>query len=98
MEDKKNQKAEKGNNLNQPKAVVRRKFSGVVISDKMDKTIVVRMDRAKKNPKYGKRYIASKKYKVHDEKNQYKEGDKVVFAECRPISKDKRWRVIYNTK
>lgn len=77
------------------KAVIKRKFNGVVVGDKMDKTIVVRIDRSKKNPKYGKRYITSKKYKVHDEKNQYKEGDKVVFVECRPISKDKRWRVIY---
>ncbi|MFA4833909.1 MAG: 30S ribosomal protein S17 [Patescibacteria group bacterium] len=93
--EKKNQKADNGSSLSQDKAVIRRKFSGVVVSDKMDKTIVVRIDRSKKNQKYGKRYIASKKYKVHDEKNQYKEGDKVVFVECRPISKDKRWRVIY---
>ncbi|MDD5032242.1 MAG: 30S ribosomal protein S17 [Patescibacteria group bacterium] len=94
--EKKNQKEEKENGLNQKKTAVKRRFSGVVVSDKMDKTIVVRIDRSKKNSKYGKRYIASKKYKVHDEKNQYKEGDKVVFVECRPISKDKRCRVIYN--
>jgi len=75
-----------------------RKFSGVVVSDKMNKTIVVRVDRVKKDPRYGKRYTTSKKYKVHDEKNQYKEGERVVFIQCRPISKDKRWRVIYNTK
>ena len=95
-DDKKNQGAENEGNLSRRKATVGRKFSGLVVSDKMDKTIVVRIDRAKKNQKYGKRYIASKKYKVHDEKNQYKEGDKVIFVECRPISKDKRWRVIYN--
>jgi len=95
----KSKKAAPKTEVQSPSALHRRRtLLGKVVSDKMDKTIVVRMDRAKKNPKYGKRYIASKKYKVHDEKNQYKEGDKVVFAECRPISKDKRWRVIYNTK
>ncbi|MDD5290658.1 MAG: 30S ribosomal protein S17 [Patescibacteria group bacterium] len=95
-DDKKNQNTGNAGDLSPEKAVVGRKFSGIVVSDKMDKTIVVRIDRAKKNQKYGKRYIASKKYKVHDEKNHYKEGDKVVFVECRPVSKDKRWRVIYN--
>ena len=77
------------------KAVIRRKFDGIVVSDKMDKTIVVRVDRVKVHPKYGKRFTVSKKFKVHDEKNQFKEKDKVVFVECRPLSKDKRWRVIY---
>lgn len=72
-----------------------RRFHGVVTSDKMDKTITVRVEQAKIHPKYGKRYKASQKFKVHDEKNQYKEGDKVSFVECRPLSKDKRWRVLY---
>ena len=94
-EEIKNQKEENESNLSQGKVVIRKKFNGLVVSDKMGKTIVVRVNRAKRNRKYGKRYIASKKYKVHDEKNQYKKGDKVVFVECRPISKDKRWRVIY---
>lgn len=75
---------------------IRRKFSGTVVSDKMDKTIVVSVDRVKKDPKYGKRYTVSDKYKVHDEKQQFKNGDKVSFVECRPLSKDKRWRVLYN--
>lgn len=75
-----------------------RKFLGVVVSDKMDKTIVVKIDRTRVHPRYKKRFIVSEKYKVHDEKNQYKEGDKVTFIECRPISKDKRWRVTYNSK
>lgn len=70
-------------------------FEGVVVSDKQDKTITVRVDMVKSHPKYKKRYTASKKYKVHDEKNFYKEGDKVSFIECRPLSKDKKWRVIY---
>ena len=77
-------------------AVIKKQFDGVVTSDKMDKTVVVQVDRVKKHPKYNKRYAVSRKYKVHDEKNQYKEGDKVSFVECRPLSKDKRWRVIYS--
>jgi small subunit ribosomal protein S17 len=71
-----------------------RKFSGVVLSDKGDKTIVVKVETVKKHPKYQKRYVVSRKYKVHDEANQYKVGDQVNFVECRPLSKDKRWRVI----
>ncbi len=77
------------------KQIKQRKFSGVVISDKMDKTIVVKVERAKKHPQYHKMYIVSKKYLVNDEKNQYKIGDKVEFIECRPLSKNKRWKVIY---
>lgn len=76
------------------KKVIRKKFSGVVISDKGDKTIVVNVERVKMNEKYQKRYIVSKKYKVHDENNSCKVGDKVNFVECRPISKDKKWRVV----
>ena len=73
-----------------------RSFDGIVVSDKMDKTIVVAVNTSKMHPTYHKRFTTTKKYKVHDEKNQYKEGDKVSFVECRPLSKDKRWRVIYN--
>ncbi len=71
-----------------------RKFSGLVISDKMDKTIVVRVDHVRRHEKYEKQYTVSKKYKVHDETNKYKVGDVVEFIECRPLSKDKRWRVL----
>ena len=71
-----------------------RKFQGTVVSDKMDKTITVRVDTLKMHPKLKKRYRVSEKYKVHDEKGQYKTGDKVEFVECRPLSKDKKWRVI----
>ncbi|MCD4705640.1 30S ribosomal protein S17 [bacterium] len=74
---------------------IKRIFNGVVMSDKMEKTIVVKVDRTKVHPKYKKRYIISKRYKVHDEKNKFKIGDKVAFIECRPLSKDKRWKVIY---
>ncbi len=76
------------------KKVIRKKFSGTVVSDKSDKTIVVEVERVKINKKYKKRFIVSKKYKVHDEKNSCKIGDKVSFVECRPISKDKKWRIV----
>lgn len=82
--------------MDNKKATIKRKFSGVVVSDKMDKTRVVVVEYVKTHPKYKKRYKVSKKFKVHDEKNQYKEGDKVEFVECRPLSKDKRWRMTYN--
>ncbi len=71
-----------------------RKLSGIVVSDKMDKTVVVEVKTMKVHPKYGKRYISSKKYKCHDEKNECLIDDKVTIAECRPISKDKTWRII----
>jgi len=77
------------------KKIKQRVFSGVVTSDKMAKTIVVAVETVKIHPKYKKRYTTTARYKVHDEKDQYKEGDKVLFVECRPISKDKRWRVLY---
>lgn len=89
MEDKKEKKQEEKKN------VIKKKFHGIVVSDKMNKTIVVKVDRVKIHPKYKKRYTVSKKYKVHDEKEQFKIDDKVTFIECRPLSKDKRWRVIY---
>ncbi len=83
----------KQNNLK--KEAIKRKFDGVVVSDKMDKTKVVSVESVKVHPMYKKRYKVNKKYKVHDEKNLYKEGDKVQFMECRPLSKNKRWRMIY---
>lgn len=80
--------------MNKEKKIARI-FNGMVVSDKMDKTVVARVDSVKAHPKYQKRYIVSKKYKVHDEKNKFKEGDKITFIESRPISKDKKWRAIY---
>ncbi len=77
------------------KAVIRKRFQGIVVSDDMDKTVVVSVEIVKVHPKYLKRYSQNKKYKVHDEKNIFKVGDKVTFEECRPYSKDKRWRVVY---
>ena len=71
-----------------------RTFEGVVVSNKMAKTIVVQVDREKVHAKYGKRFTVSKNFKVHDEKNEAKIGDKVVFEECRPLSRDKRSRLV----
>ncbi len=73
-----------------------KRFSGVVVSTKSDKTAVVKVDSVKINQKYKKRYTVSRQYQVHDEKNVCKEGDKVAFIECRPLSKNKRWRIIEN--
>lgn len=69
-------------------------LKGVVVSDKMDKTVVVSVSRFIKHPKYGKYYTVSKKYKAHDEENVCKTGDKVEIIETRPISKDKKFKVI----
>lgn len=66
-------------------------FEGIVVSDKMDKTIVVKVDRMKSIKKYDKSIRLSKKYQVHDEKGLAKIGDSVRFAECRPYSKNKKW-------
>lgn len=71
-----------------------RTLKGEVVSTKMDKTIVVRVDRTVVHPKYGKRYIQSKNYHVHDQNNAHKVGDQVAFQACRPYSKTKRWRVL----
>ena len=73
---------------------IKKSLEGKVVSDKMQKTIVVEVDRIKVHPVYKKRYFVSRKYKVHDEKGSAKIGDKVIFEECRPLSKDKRWRLI----
>jgi len=73
---------------------ISRSLTGIVVSDKMEKTIVVRVDRTVVHPKYGKRYVRSKKYHVHDEKKAFKIGDTVTFQACRPYSKTKRWIVV----
>ncbi len=66
---------------------------GKVVSDKMDKTVVVAVDTWVKHPLYGRTIKRTKKYKAHDEHNECRVGDKVRLAETRPLSKDKRWRV-----
>lgn len=62
---------------------------GKVVSDSMDKTIVVAVETLKTHPKYLKKYRSTKKYKVHDGENKHKVGDVVEFVQCRPMSKDK---------
>ena len=73
---------------------VERSLMGRVISDKMDKSIVVLMERQVKHPIYGKFIKRSKKYHVHDENNECKVGDTVSFKECRPLSKTKHWTLV----
>ncbi len=70
-----------------------RRMTGRVVSDKMDKTVTVLVERKVQHPLYGKFVRKSKKYHAHDENNQYKEGDTVVIEESRPLSKTKTWRV-----
>ena len=70
-----------------------RKLKGTIISNKMTKTLVVRVDTLKRHPKYQKFYRTSKKFKAHDESGEYRVGDVVTLVETRPTSKDKRWRV-----
>lgn len=71
-----------------------KKLKGVVVSDKMAKTVVVDVTRYAKHPLYGKYVKKSKRYKAHDEKKEYKVGDKVIIHQTRPISKDKHWEVV----
>lgn len=67
---------------------------GIVTSDKMQKTVVVRVDRRVKHPRYGKYVTRHVNYKAHDENNECRIGDRVRIVETRPISKDKRWRIL----
>ncbi|MBI4359503.1 MAG: 30S ribosomal protein S17 [Candidatus Jacksonbacteria bacterium] len=72
----------------------KRRQTGVITSNAMQKTVVVEITRIKVHPKYRKRYASAKKFKAHDQKNEYKIGDTVTIEECKPISKEKRWKVI----
>ena len=72
----------------------KRILQGVVVSDKMDRTVVVNVERRTQHPLYKKFIRRSKKYVAHDENNTVKEGDVVQIQECRPISKRKSWEVI----
>jgi len=71
-----------------------KKLKGKIISDLMDKTVTVLVDRYTKHPKYKKYIRMSSKYKAHDETNEHKAGDKVIIEECRPISKDKHFKIL----
>ncbi len=70
------------------------KKTGQVVSDKNDKTIIVEVTDIKTHPIYVKKYRKTKRYKAHDEKNEFKIGDRVTIVQCKPISKDKTWRVL----
>lgn len=73
---------------------VRRTKIGTVVSDKMDKTVVVRIDAMKRHAKYKKSYKVSNKFKAHDEANEFHIGDKVEIEETKPMSKDKHFKVL----
>ena len=74
--------------------VKRQQITGTIVSDKMMKTVVVKVDIQKRHPKYKKIYTISKKFKAHDENNEYHTGDKVVIESIRPMSKEKKFKVL----
>ena len=78
--------------------MARKILRGRIISDKMDKTVVVLVEKKKEHPIYRKKYTVSKKYKAHNPENKYKVGDEVEIIETKPISKEKRWEVISKVK
>lgn len=88
------EKKEKAKQFSQDRNKIIRKFRGLVVSTKMDKTAVVKVTRIKVHPKYGKRYHVSKKFHVHDPRNECQVGERVEFKEIRPLSKTKRWKIV----
>ena len=80
-------------NENTEKRAQRKVMRGLVVSDKMNKTRVVLVERRLAHSKYGKYMSRKAKYKAHDEKNEYRVGDRVEIVESRPLSREKRWRV-----
>ncbi len=82
-----------GNNIKK-----KRRLEGIVVSDKMRKTVVIEINRFKMDKKYQKHFKAKKRFKAHDENDEYKVGDRVIIEEARPLSKDKRWRVVSSLK
>lgn len=77
---------------------IKKQLRGTVVSDKADKTVVVLVNRFTKHPKYKKYIKRGKRYRAHDEKNVHKVGDVVTIETCRPISKDKTFRVLGSDK
>jgi small subunit ribosomal protein S17 len=69
-------------------------FEGIVTSDRMDKTVVVTVERLERHPVFGKYVRRRSKFKAHDERNECRQGDKVLIRECRPLSREKGWRVV----
>lgn len=82
------------NTVEQVKAPKRQQITGTIVSDKMDKTVVVKVDTRKRHPKYHKSYTVTTRYKAHDEGNEYHKGDKVVIESTRPYSRDKQFKVL----
>lgn len=72
----------------------KKQLKGTIISTKMQKTVVVRVERIKEHPKYKRRFKVHKNYKVHVEEGEYKAGDSVIIEETKPISKDKKWKLV----
>lgn len=73
---------------------IKQQMQGVVVSDVMTKTVVVRVDQRRRHPKYHKAYTISKRFKAHDPENIYKTGDIVIIEGCKPLSKDKKFIVV----
>lgn len=80
--------------INSVERTARKMREGLVVSDKMDKTVVVAVQRLKRHPLYGKVQRVTKNFKAHDENNECRIGDRVRIMETRPISKDKCWRIL----
>jgi small subunit ribosomal protein S17 len=93
-QNNKNNNETKESEIKKPYKKNKLQFQGMVVSDKMDKTVIVRVEKIKQDPKYKKRYKIYKKYFAHSDNNEYKTGDKVMIELSRPLSKNKRWRVI----
>ena len=74
--------------------MAKKTLQGIVVSDKMQKTVVVEVERVKEHPKYKRRYKIHNRFKAHDEKGEFHVGDNVVIEETKPLSKDKNWIVI----
>ncbi len=74
--------------------IIHRRLYGSVVSAKMQKTVVVQVDYLKKHSKYQRYYKAKRRFKAHDERGEYRLGDRVAIEESKPISKEKRWRVV----
>ncbi len=80
--------------MSKNKRKILKTLRGAVVSDRMQKTVIVEITRLKKHPKYKKQYKVTTRYKAHDEKGEFHAGDKVLIQQCRPFSRDKRWRVM----
>jgi small subunit ribosomal protein S17 len=71
-----------------------KRLKGTIVSDKMDKTVIVEVVTLKKHPKYERRFTVSKRYKAHNPENAHKVGESVIIEETRPMSKEKRWKIL----